>query len=357
MTEIDVRAATERDLDAVESLEEQAFTHDRSSRSSLRRFLFSRSCEFLVASLGERIAGYALILFRAGAAVARLYSIAIDARVGRRGIGRRLLGVCEAVAVERGCASLRLEVRPDNERAIALYLSAGYQSFGRHEAYYADGAPALRLQKPLWRSAAALPGDPPHFHQTKPFTSGPACIIMVLQWAGRHLDPGGDDELLLRKEMSRAEPASASEADRSLALAEVLRRRGLDPLVHLAEAKASPSERRLNLGHGPHEKGLWVMSSDLDEAELKRICDGHGLVLTLATRHFLDRGRRKRWVLVHRLEGGFVVFNDPLFAERPVDNTPSGRNRMLSLELFRRITLRGRTGLSVAIIVRKGSAS
>ncbi|MBV9637558.1 MAG: peptidase C39 family protein, partial [Methylobacteriaceae bacterium] len=246
MTEIDVRAATERDLDAVESLEEQAFTHDRSSRSSLRRFLFSRSCEFLVASLGERIAGYALVLFRAGAAVARLYSIAIDARVGRRGIGRRLLGVCEAVAVERGCASLRLEVRPDNERAIALYLSAGYQSFGRHEAYYADGAPALRLQKPLWRSAAALPGDPPHFHQTKPFTSGPACIIMVLQWAGRHLDPGGDDELLLRKEMSRAESRSASEADRSLALAAALRRRGLDPLVHLAEAKASPSERRVN---------------------------------------------------------------------------------------------------------------
>jgi len=44
---------------------------------------------------------------------------------------------------------MRLESREDNVRALRLYESAGYARFARVEDYYADGAPAVRLEKPL----------------------------------------------------------------------------------------------------------------------------------------------------------------------------------------------------------------
>ena len=48
----------------------------------------------------------------------------------------------------------RLEVREDNSRAIDLYEKNGYQPIGRKPAYYADGADALRYEKPLARLAS-----------------------------------------------------------------------------------------------------------------------------------------------------------------------------------------------------------
>ena len=49
----------------------------------------------------------------------------------------------------RAANVLRLEVRADNRRAIALYEVNGYQRIGEIEGYYHDGATALRYQKRL----------------------------------------------------------------------------------------------------------------------------------------------------------------------------------------------------------------
>ena len=40
-------------------------------------------------------------------------------------------------------------MRYDNAPAIALYESCGFRQFGEHAHYYADGAAALRYEKPL----------------------------------------------------------------------------------------------------------------------------------------------------------------------------------------------------------------
>ena len=79
----------------------------------------------------------------------RVYSIAVDARFARRGVGRALLQACERYASRHGRAALSLEVRYDNAPAIALYESLGFRLFGEHVRYYADGATALRYQKSL----------------------------------------------------------------------------------------------------------------------------------------------------------------------------------------------------------------
>ena len=113
----------------------------------------SPSAALLVADRGGP-AGYALVLFRSNSVIGRLYSILVDPRAARRGIGRALLAAAEKAARARKAAAMRLEVNERNRRAIRLYEKAGYHRFGRYDAYYEDGAPALRYEKPLARRAA-----------------------------------------------------------------------------------------------------------------------------------------------------------------------------------------------------------
>ncbi|HEY8352803.1 MAG TPA: hypothetical protein VIK87_09675, partial [Sphingomonadales bacterium] len=71
---IAIRPGTPDDLDALVSLEERIFTGDRLSRRSFRRLLERPTARFVIAGDRDRILGYALILFRARTALARLYS-------------------------------------------------------------------------------------------------------------------------------------------------------------------------------------------------------------------------------------------------------------------------------------------
>jgi [ribosomal protein S18]-alanine N-acetyltransferase len=140
-------AASAADLGALIDLENRSFSSDRLSPESLRRLVSSPSAAVIVVTVGQAFAGYAVVLFRAGSRVARLYSLAVEP--DHRGLGRELLGAAEKEAASRGCSLLRLEVREDNARAINLYQRACYRRFGRKPDYYADGATALRFEKSL----------------------------------------------------------------------------------------------------------------------------------------------------------------------------------------------------------------
>lgn len=145
-----VRAATAADLDALVALELRAFSGDRMSRAQYRRHLASAGAAVLVAEApGEELLGSALVFFRSGSTLARLYSIASAPAARGRGIGTQLLAAAEDAAHGRGCRALRLEVRVDNAAAIALYERAGYRRIGRYADYYEDGADAWRYEKGL----------------------------------------------------------------------------------------------------------------------------------------------------------------------------------------------------------------
>jgi ribosomal-protein-alanine N-acetyltransferase len=148
-----IRPATPDDLDAILALEVAVFSTDRLSRRSLRAFIASPLRPLLVAASEAGLAGYALIALRKRSDVARLYSIAVDRSNGRRGVGRALMAACERYAAAHGRRALRLEVRHDNEAAIALYRRLGYREFGHYDNYYADGAKALRFEKELHAAA------------------------------------------------------------------------------------------------------------------------------------------------------------------------------------------------------------
>jgi ribosomal-protein-alanine acetyltransferase len=144
-----LRPAQGSDVDALEAIEAELFSADRIARRSFQRFLASPSVDLIVAEDGGRILGYCCVLTRKGLGSARLYSIATCAGQQGAGIGRRLLAAAEEAAAVRGLAALRLEVRADNARAIALYERSGYRRAGCKDSYYADGAAALLFAKPV----------------------------------------------------------------------------------------------------------------------------------------------------------------------------------------------------------------
>jgi ribosomal protein S18 acetylase RimI-like enzyme len=128
------------------------YTHyhaDHLSPRQYRRHLTNPSALVLAAVDGGGLLGKAVVFFRKGSDIARLYSIAVDHAARGRGIAKSLLQVVERGAHSRGCARLRLEVRQDNPGAIALYEKLGYRRFGAIAGFYEDGADAWRYEKGL----------------------------------------------------------------------------------------------------------------------------------------------------------------------------------------------------------------
>lgn len=149
-TSLSVRRAALSDLDALVALEQRAFDGDRLSRAQYRRHLSSDSALILIADIsGRPLAGAAVVFFRKGSTVARLYSLATAPEARGKGVGTALLEAVTAAARHRGCRALRLEVRADNSAAIRLYEQHGCRRIGQLAAYYADGADGWRYEQPL----------------------------------------------------------------------------------------------------------------------------------------------------------------------------------------------------------------
>lgn len=144
-----VRRALPADLAALVELEHASFAGDRLSPRQWRHHLHSASAWVLVGAQGRRVAGAAVVFFRSGSRVARLYSLAVSERERGRGLGARLLEAVERIARRRRCDRLRLEVRRDNLAAQRLYERRGFHRIADIPSYYEDGEDAIRYEKPL----------------------------------------------------------------------------------------------------------------------------------------------------------------------------------------------------------------
>ena len=92
---------------------------------------------YVVAEAGEgtgSIVGYAGLL--AGRDDADVQTIAVSRSHWRSGIGTALLESLLGEATRRGCDTVLLEVRVDNESAQALYRRFGFASIGVRRGYY-----------------------------------------------------------------------------------------------------------------------------------------------------------------------------------------------------------------------------
>lgn len=111
-------------------------------------------------SADGQVAGYAgiSVLGPAGDPECEIHTIAVDPAFRGRGYGRALLRAMLAVA-DGGPAPVYLEVRTDNEPAIALYAAHGFERVGLRRNYYQpSGADAYTMTRPA-RPAEPLEGE------------------------------------------------------------------------------------------------------------------------------------------------------------------------------------------------------
>ncbi len=141
-----VRSALPQDLNGLLQLEAN-FPGDRLSRRSFRHLLDKGNADVAVFEVHNKIVGNAVVLYRTNSSHARLYSLVVDPQHQHQGIARALVLAVEAAAAAKGCTSIGLELRPDNEPALRLYERLGYALTRRKEAFYEDGSAALCMRK------------------------------------------------------------------------------------------------------------------------------------------------------------------------------------------------------------------
>lgn len=100
-----------------------------------------------------------VILARAAADEAEILTIGVVPAARRHGVGRALLHAAVRVAVERGAATLFLEVSAANHAARALYAREEFAQVGVRKRYYPDGSDALVLARTLGPAKQQC-GDP-----------------------------------------------------------------------------------------------------------------------------------------------------------------------------------------------------
>ncbi len=126
------RAVSSFDLERIAALEAQAYAFPW----TLTNFSDSiaSNYDFWVLETIEGILGYALVMWLPDEA--HLLNITVRPECQGLGVGRRFLTWVLGDVQARGAASLLLEVRPSNPRAVALYLSMGFTQIGDRKGYY-----------------------------------------------------------------------------------------------------------------------------------------------------------------------------------------------------------------------------
>jgi ribosomal-protein-alanine N-acetyltransferase len=135
------------DLDAVLPLERALFPDDAWSPATFWSELARpESRHYVVAADDGDIVGYAGLVTSGGDA--DVQTLAVSPRAQGRGLARALLGDLLEAAARRGCHDVLLEVRADNDRAIALYERAGFERIAVRRGYYRGGVDAhvMRLR-------------------------------------------------------------------------------------------------------------------------------------------------------------------------------------------------------------------
>ncbi len=145
---VTVGALTPADAERCAELEAQLFDGDDPWPAvAFNRELASKHNHYVAARVAGTLVGYAGIsrLGRTPPFEYEVHTIGVDPAYQGRGIGRRLLDELLDFA---GGGAVYLEVRTDNDAAIALYRSAGFAQIGLRRRYYrVSGADAYTMRR------------------------------------------------------------------------------------------------------------------------------------------------------------------------------------------------------------------
>ncbi|UGU00590.1 ribosomal protein S18-alanine N-acetyltransferase [Mycobacterium intracellulare] len=145
---VTVGALTRADAQRCAELEAQLFDGDDPwPAAAFNRELASAHNHYVGARVGGTLVGYAGIsrLGRTPPYEHEVHTIGVDPAYQGQGIGRRLL---EELLTFADGGVVYLEVRTDNEAAIGLYRSVGFEQIGVRRRYYrVSGADAYTMRR------------------------------------------------------------------------------------------------------------------------------------------------------------------------------------------------------------------
>jgi ribosomal-protein-alanine N-acetyltransferase len=130
---LELRPMVVGDVDGVHALECSVFPHPW-SRANFMDSLASGYDAWVLCEPAGALAGYFLLMYALDEA--HLLDVAVAAPLHGRGVGRYLLDRIAARARAQRMASILLEVRPSNTRALDVYRRYGYDEIGRRKGYY-----------------------------------------------------------------------------------------------------------------------------------------------------------------------------------------------------------------------------
>ena len=319
-----IRPATVHDIDALVAIENQSFGSDILSRRSFRYLLTKGHANTVLAEQDGRVCGYAMALYSAGTSMSRLYSLAVVPELRRRGIGLRLLQAIMQQAKDQDCASMRLEVRRDNEPAQSLFRKSGYKQFGAIADYYEDHMDALRYEKSL---APHLEPDMvrvPYFQQSLEFTCGPAAVMMAMHALDAGLNLDRKLELRIWRESTTVFMTSGHGGCGPYGLAISAYHRGFEVEIYVNDDAAlfvdsvrSEEKKEVirlvqedfidEIKHSPIRVSYGILSV----AELQRRFEEGGIPIVLISSYRIYKEKFPHWVVVTGFDDTAMYINDP----------------------------------------------
>lgn len=359
------RKATLDDIDALVAIEEACFDSDRISRRSFRTLIDRPTANTIVGELDGAVVGYAMILFRKGTALARLYSLAVKPDEKMKGLGSQLLEAAEKVAFDQGRVYMRLEVREDNARAIRLYERFHYRPIGRYLDYYADHAPALRYEKTL-RGDTPVETSVPYYQQTSEFTCGAACLMMALKYFDpqSRLDPVF--ELRLWRGATTVFMLSGPGGCEPFGLAVLAHNYGLKPRIIVSSydylfinSVRDPKKRQImelaqtDFREQADQAHIPVQIAAFTLDDIRAALARGAVVLVLISFYHMFGEKIPHWVLVHGDDGQHILIHDPWVEEEEGETIADSANLPLNYEVFDHIARFGKDGLRAAVILEK----
>jgi len=131
-----IERMTVDDLDAVHSIEREAFSTPWPSHAYRQELESNRMAHYIVARWGGEIVGFAGMWLLVDEA--HVTTFATRGTWRRQGIGERLLLALLDLARAHGAREATLEVRPSNTAARRLYEKYGFRNVGVRPRYYSD---------------------------------------------------------------------------------------------------------------------------------------------------------------------------------------------------------------------------
>lgn len=360
------RNAERSDAAALAELERACFDYDALSQRNFTWMLTKGNAHLLVAEENGQLLAYALVLYKRATSLARLYSIAVLPSAQGRGIARELMTRVETEARERDCIYMRLEVRPDNAPAIALYHKLGYYHFGLKHEYYDDSSDALCLEKVLSHGEEAVRLPVPHYAQTTTFTCGPACLLMALHALDNSIPLTQRLELQLWREATTIFMTAGHGGCGPHGLALAAHRRGFHvemyvnqqrPLfvegVRAADKKEIIRRVEEDFTEQLQQTDVVIDSRPPDVDELVDALRAGRLPVVLVSSFQLTRMKAPHWVILTGFDDDYIYFHDPEVDAENHETAAHNAYVPMRKDDFARIARFGRSQLRAMLILAR----